>query len=55
MKVEAVIGHDCVAGLVGEDHIVAGRVRPIGIRSGRLERLDAGLHGLAGLVDQLAV
>ena len=39
------------AGLVGEDHVVAGRLGPVGVGGGRLERCDGRLHGLAGLVD----
>ena len=39
------------ARLVGEDHVIAGRLRPVGIRRRGLERRDRRLHGLAGLVD----
>src|SRR5882724_9583597 len=40
------------AGLVGEDQVVTGGLRPVGIRRGSLEGGYRGLHGLAGLVDQ---
>ena len=39
------------AGLVGEDHVIAGRLGPVGVGGGRLERCDGRLHGLASLVD----
>ena len=43
------------ARLVGEDHVVAGSLRPVGVGSSGLERGDGRLHGLAGLVDHRGV
>ena len=55
MKVAAVIGQDFVAGLVGQDQVEAGRVGPVGVGGGGLERLDRRRDGLAGLVDHVGV
>ena len=41
-----------VTRLIGQDHVVAGGVGPVGIRGSSLESLDGRLHRLAALIDQ---